>query len=162
MASQNKINLIKIKNYLQNKNFKIGGFLNFKSDASEKIFKLCKTANQSLLVLSFLNKPSEYKKYIKATDILISQNVNTPKIIDQSNLYKFVIMDYFPIANASKYFQKPQIKKILPLAVRALTNLQKPKKKFSGVQVKSQNNLLKDALNGIETVSYTHLTLPTT
>lgn len=60
-------------------------------------------------------------------------------------------MDYFPIANASKYFQKPQIKKILPLAVRALTNLQKPKKKFSGVQVKSQNNLLKDALNGIET-----------
>ena len=50
MASQNKINLIKIKNHLQNKNFKIGGFLNFKSDASEKIFKLCKTANQSLLV----------------------------------------------------------------------------------------------------------------
>ena len=142
MASQNKINLIKIKNHLQNKNFKIGGFLNFKSDASEKIFKLCKTANQSLLVLSFLNKPSDYKKYIKATDILISQNVNTPKIIDQSNLYKFVIMDYFPIANASKYFQKPQIKKILPLAVRALTNLQKPKKKFSGVPVKSQNNLL--------------------
>ena len=71
MASQNKINLIKIKNHLQNKNFKIGGFLNFKSDASEKIFKLCKTANQSLLVLSFLNKPSDYKKYIKATDILI-------------------------------------------------------------------------------------------
>ncbi len=151
MASQNKINLIKIKNYLQNKNFKIGGFLNFKSDASEKIFKLCKTANQSLLVLSFLNKPIEYKKYIKATDILISQNVNTPKIIDQSNLHKFVIMDYFPIANASKYFQKPQIKKILPLAVRALTNLQKPRKKFSGVPVKSQNNLLNDALNGIET-----------
>jgi len=151
MASQNKINLIKIKNHLQNKNFKIGGFLNFKSDASEKIFKLCKTANQSLLVLSFLNKPSDYKKYIKATDILISQNVNTPKIIDQSNLYKFVIMDYFPISNASKYFQKPQIKKILPLAVRALTNLQKPKKKFSGVLVKSQNNLLKDALKGIET-----------
>ena len=75
MASQNKINLIKIKNHLQNKNFKIGGFLNFKSDASEKIFKLCKTANQSLLVLSFLNKPSDYQKYIKATDILISQNV---------------------------------------------------------------------------------------
>ena len=64
MASQNKINLIKIKNHLQNKNFKIGGFLNFKSDASEKIFKLCKTANQSLLVLSFLNKPSDYQKYI--------------------------------------------------------------------------------------------------
>ena len=37
------------------------------------------------------------------------------------------------------------------MAVRALTNLQKPKKKFSGVPVKSQNNLLKDALNGIET-----------
>ena len=91
MASQNKINLIKIKNHLQNKNFKIGGFLNFKSDASEKIFKLCKTANQSLLVLSFLNKPSDYKKYIKATDILISQNVNTPKIIDQSNLYLSLI-----------------------------------------------------------------------
>ena len=45
MASQNKINLIKIKNHLQNKNFKIGGFLNFKSDASEKIFKLCNVAN---------------------------------------------------------------------------------------------------------------------
>lgn len=60
-------------------------------------------------------------------------------------------MDYFPVSNASKYFQKPQIKKILPLAVRALTNLQKPKKKFSGVPVKSQNNLLKDALKGIET-----------
>ena len=125
-----------------------------RSDASEKIFKLCKTANQSLLVLSFLNKPSDYQKYIKATDILISQNVNTPKIIDQSNLYKFVIMDYFPIANASKYFQKPQIKKILPLAVRALTNLHKPKKKFSGVQVKSQNNLLKDALSSPGTLTF--------
>ena len=151
MASQNKINLIKIKNHLQNKNFKIGGFLNFKSDASEKIFKLCKTANQSLLVLSFLNKPSDYKKYIKATDILLFQNVNTPKIIDQSNLYKFVIMDYFPVANASKYFQKTQIKKILPLAVKAISDLQKTKRKFRGIPVKSQNNLLKDALHGIET-----------
>ena len=48
MAPENKINLIKIKKNLLSKNFKVGGFINFDSDASDKVFKLCKTANKKL------------------------------------------------------------------------------------------------------------------
>ena len=116
MASQNKINLIKIKNLLQNKNFKIGGFLNFKSDASEKIFKLCKTANQSLLILSFLNKPSDYQKYIKATDILISQNVYggvfrlVTKVLNDNGVdFDFIDTIFFPRENDIFDFSSAEI-----------------------------------------------------
>ena len=51
MAPENKINLLKIKKHLSSKNFKVGGFINFESDASDKVFKLCKTANKKLCLL---------------------------------------------------------------------------------------------------------------
>ena len=77
MAPENKINLLKIKKHLSSKNFKVGGFINFESDASDKVFKICKTANKKLLLLSFQNKPNDFKKYVKATEVLIKQKVNT-------------------------------------------------------------------------------------
>ena len=49
MAPENKINLIKIKKHLSSKNFKVGGFINFESDASDKVFKLCKINMKGIL-----------------------------------------------------------------------------------------------------------------
>ena len=66
MAKKNSISLAKIKKQLALKNIKIGGKLNFQNDASNKIFQLCKTANQTFLMLSFQNNPSEFQKYLKS------------------------------------------------------------------------------------------------
>ena len=149
MAPENKINLIKIKKHLSSKNFKVGGFINFESDASDKVFKLCKTANKKLLLLSFQNKPNDFKKYVKATEVLIKQKVNTPSIVDLSRSHKFVIMDYFPTTNAARYFKKNYMKQILPLATQSIINLQNTKKKISGIKTKPHSNLLNDAIRGI-------------
>ena len=151
MASSNKLDLINIKKYLSQKNIKVGSFLPFNSDASDKVFKVCKTANQKILMLSFHNKPSEYQKYVRATEVLVNQNVDTPEIIDQSSHHKCVVMDYFPIANAAKYFKKDHQKNILSQAVKSLVKLQAPRKKFSGIPLKPIANLIKDASRGVET-----------
>ena len=150
MASKNNINLIKIKKHLSNKNFKVGRFINFESDASDKIFKLCKIENKNLLLLSFQNKPNDYKKYVKATELLIAQNVNTPRILDQSMSLKFIIMDYFPTTNAANYFKKENMMKILPLAIQAINNIQNNKKKLLGIKIKPNSNLINDATEGIK------------
>ena len=51
MASTNSINLSKIKKQLARKNIRTGGKLIFNKDASNKIFQLCKTANQKFFDL---------------------------------------------------------------------------------------------------------------
>ena len=70
MASSNSVNLSKIKKQLSQKNIKLGGKLNFHSDASNKVFQLCKTANKNFLLLSFQNCPSDYIKYLRADKVL--------------------------------------------------------------------------------------------
>jgi len=116
MASKNSISLAKIKKQLALKNIKIGGKLNFQNDASNKIFQLCKTANHKFLMLSFQNNPSEFQKYLNADMALNSLKIDTPKIIEKNKSQKYLLMNYYSTNNASKYFKKDEIKKILQLA----------------------------------------------
>ncbi len=150
MASRNSINISKIKKQLARKNIRTGGKLIFNSDASNKIFQLCKTANQSLLMLSFENNPSEFLKYLKANKVLKSQGLLTPRILEENKFQKYVLMDYYPTNNSSKYFKREEIKKILPMAIQNIIHLQQSRKKISGIPLKPQTNLLKDAIKGID------------
>ena len=155
MASTNTINLSKIKKQLARKNIRTGGKLIFNTDASNKIFQLCKTANQNFLILSFQNNPSEFLKYLRADRVLESQGLLTPRILEENKSLKYLLMDYYPTNNSSKYFKREEIKIILPRALQNIIHLQKNRKNFSGIPVKSQTNLMKDALKGIETyISY--------
>ena len=155
MASTNTINLSKIKKQLARKNIRTGGKLIFNTDASNKIFQLCKTANQKFLILSFQNNPSEFLKYLRADRVLDSQGLLTPRILEENKSLKYLLMDYYPTNNSSKYFKREEIKIILPRALQNIIHLQKNRKNFSGIPVKSQTNLMKDALKGIETyISY--------
>jgi len=151
MASTNSINLSNIKKQLARKNIRTGGRLNFNSDASNKIFQLCKTANQSFLMLSFQNCPSEFLKYLRANKVLESQGLLTPRILEENKSQKYLLMDYYPTNNSSKYFKREEIKKILSKALQKIIYLQKPRKKFSGIPSKPKNNLIEDASKGIET-----------
>tara|TARA_Y100000996_G_scaffold415584_1_gene411442 strand:- start:3865 stop:4833 length:969 start_codon:yes stop_codon:yes gene_type:complete len=151
MASKNSISLAKIKKQLALKNIKTGGKLNFQNDASNKIFQLCKTANHRFLMLSFQNNPSEFQKYLKADMTLNSLNISTPKIIEKNRSQKYLLMKYYPTNNSSKYFKKDEIKNVLQLASQNIINLQKPRKKFMGIPIKSKSNLIKNASQGIET-----------
>ena len=155
MASTNPVNLSKIKKQLARKNIRIGGRLIFNKDASNKIFQLCKTANQKFLMLSFQNNPSEFLRYLRADEVLESQGLLTPRILEENKSLKYLLMDYYPTNNSSKYFKREEIKIILPRALQNIIHLQKNRKIFSGIPVKSQTNLMKDALKGIETyISY--------
>ncbi len=151
MASKNSINISKIKKQLARKNIRTGGRLIFKSDASNKIFQLCKTANQSFLMLSFQNNPSEFLKYLRSNKALESQGILTPRIIEENKSQKYLLMDYYPTNNSSKYFKREEIKKILPKAIQNIIYLQQPRKNIFGIPSKPQTNLLKDALRGINT-----------
>ena len=110
MASTNTINLSKIKKQLARKNIRTGGKLIFNTDASNKIFQLCKTANQKFLILSFQNNPSEFLKYIRADKVLESQGLLTPRILEENKSLKYLLMDYYPTNNSSKYFKREEIK----------------------------------------------------
>ena len=112
MASSNSVNLSKIKKQFSQKNIKLGGKLNFHSDASNKVFQLCKTGNKNFLLLSFQNCPNDYVKYLRADKILNNLAVSTPKILEQHKSQRYVLMEYYPIDNSSKYYQKPEIKNI--------------------------------------------------
>tara|TARA_B100000579_G_scaffold416043_1_gene411203 strand:+ start:210 stop:1178 length:969 start_codon:yes stop_codon:yes gene_type:complete len=151
MAKKNSISLAKIKKQLALKNIKIGGKLNFQNDASNKIFQLCKTANQTFLMLSFQNNPSEFQKYLKADKALNRLKITTPEIIEKNKSQKYLLINYYPTNNSSKYFKKNEIKKVLQLATQNIINLQKPRKKFIGVPTKPKTNLIKNASQGIET-----------
>jgi aminoglycoside/choline kinase family phosphotransferase len=151
MASKNSISLAKIKKQLALKNIKTGGKLSFQNDASNKIFQLCKTANHKFLMLSFQNNPSEFQKYLNADMALNSLKIDTPEIIEKNKSQKYLLMNYYPTNNASKYFKKDEIKKILQLASQNIINLQKPRKKFIGIPIKPRANLIKNASQGIET-----------
>ena len=151
MASSNSVNLSKIKKQLSQKNIKLGGKLNFHSDASNKVFQLCKTANKNFLLISFQNCPSDYIKYLRADKVLNNLAVSTPKILEQHKYQRYVLMEYYPIDNSSKYYQKPEIKNILSASVTSIINLQKKRKRFSGIPIKSKQNLIKNASQGIET-----------
>ena len=150
MASKNSLSLAKVKKQLALKNIKTGGKLNFHSDASNKIFQLCKTANHRFLMLSFQNNPSEFQKYLKADMALNFLKIATPKIIEQNKSQKYILMKYFPTNNSSKFFKKDEIKKVLQLASKNIINLQKPRKKFIGIPTKPKSNLIKNASQGIE------------
>ena len=150
MAKKNSISLAKIKKQLALKNIKIGGKLNFQNDASNKIFQLCKTANQKFLMLSFKNNPSEFQKYLKADMVLNNLNIFTPEIIEKNSSQKYLLMKYYPTNNSSKYFGKDEMKKVLQLASQNIINIQKTRKKFIGVPIKSKTNLIKNASQGIE------------
>ena len=120
MASTNSINLSNIKKQLARKNIRTGGRLNFNSDASNKIFQLCKTANQSFLMLSFQNCPSEFLKYLRANKVLESQGLLTPRILEENKSQKYLLMDYYPTNNSSKYFKREEIMACLHLMTHEL------------------------------------------
>ena len=151
MASLNKSNLSKVKKQLLNKNIKTGGPLKFNPDASNKIFQLCKTGKKTFLLLSFQNNPVEYQRYLKAYNTLLSQGVLTPTIIEKNPTHKYFLMDYFPTNNASRYYKKEELKNIFAQAIKTLNLLQYPRKRFSGIPLKSFNNLTRNASKGIET-----------
>ena len=151
MASIKKSNLSKVKRQLLNKNIKTGGLLKFNPDASNKIFQLCKTGKKTFLLLSFQNNPVEYQRYLRADHALYSQGVLTPSVIEKNPTYKYLLMEYFPINNASKYYKKEELKSISPQAIKALKLLQHSRKRFSGVPIKPLNNLTRNASKGIET-----------
>jgi aminoglycoside/choline kinase family phosphotransferase len=151
MASLKKSNLSKVKKQLLNKNIKIGGPLKFNPDASNKIFQLCKTGKKTFLLLSFQNNPVEYQRYLRADHALCSQGVLTPSVIEKNPTHKYLLMEYFPINNASKYYKKEELKNIFPQAIKTLKLLQHPRKRFSGISIKPFNNLTRNASKGIET-----------
>jgi len=151
MASLKKLNLSKVKKHLLNKNIKTGGPLKFNPDASNKIFQLCKTGKKTFLLLSFQNNPVEYQRYLRADHALCSQGVLTPSVIEKNPTHKYLLMEYFPINNTSKYYKKEELKNIFPQAIKTLKLLQQPRKRFSGVPIKPFNNLTRNASKGIET-----------
>ena len=151
MASLKKSNLSKVKKQLLNKNVKTGGPLKFNPDASNKIFQLCKTGKKTFLLLSFQNNPVEYQRYLRADHALYSQGVLTPSVIEKNPTHKYLLMEYFPINNASRYYKKEELKNIFPQAIKTLKLLQQPRKRFSGVPIKPFNNLTRNASKGIET-----------
>jgi aminoglycoside/choline kinase family phosphotransferase len=151
MASLKKLNLSKVKKQLLNKNIKTGGPLKFNPDASNKIFQLCKTGKKTFLLLSFQNNPVEYQRYLRADHALYSQGVLTPSVIEKNPTHKYLLMEYFPINNASKYYKKEELKNIFPQAIKTLKLLQHPRKRFSGIPIKPFNNLIRNASKGIET-----------
>jgi hypothetical protein len=151
MASSNSVNLSKIKKKFSQKNIKLGGKLNFQNDASNKIFHLCKIANKNFLLLSFQNCPSDFQKYLRADKVLDTLDVTTPKILEQHQTQKYLLMNYYPTNNSSQYYLKKEIKDILTASVNKIINLQKKRKKFAGIPIKSKLNLMKDASLGIET-----------
>jgi aminoglycoside/choline kinase family phosphotransferase len=151
MASLKKSNLSKVKKQLLNKNIKTGGPLKFNPDASNKIFQICKTGKKTFLLLSFQNNPVEYQRYLRADHALCSQGVLTPSVIEKNPTHKFLLMEYFPINNASKFYKKEELKNIFPQAIKTLKLLQHPRKRFSGIPIKPFNNLTRNASKGIET-----------
>jgi aminoglycoside/choline kinase family phosphotransferase len=151
MASLKKSNLSKVKKQLLNKNIKTGGPLKFNPDASNKIFQICKTGKKTFLLLSFQNNPVEYQRYLRADHALYSQGVLTPSVIEKNPTHKYLLMEYFPINNASKFYKKEELKNIFPQAIKTLKLLQHPRKRFSGIPIKPFNNLTRNALKGIET-----------
>ena len=151
MASLKKSNLSKVKKQLINKNIKTGGQLKFNPDASNKIFQLCKTGKKTFLLLSFQNNPVEYQRYLRADHALHSQGVLTPSVIEKNPTHKYLLMEYFPTNNASKYYKKEELKNIFPQAIKTLKLLQHPRKRFSGIPIKPFNNLTRNASKGIET-----------
>ena len=151
MASLKKSNLSKVKKQLLNKNIKTGGRLKFNPDASNKIFQLCKTGKKTFLLLSFQNNPVEYQRYLRADHALYSQGVLTPSVIEKNPTHKYLLMEYFPVNNASKYYKKEELKNIFPQAIKTLKLLQHPRKRFSGIPIKPFNNLTRNASKGIET-----------
>jgi aminoglycoside/choline kinase family phosphotransferase len=102
-------------------------------------------------MLSFQNNPSEFLRYLRADKVLESQGLLTPRILEENKSLKYLLMDYYPTNNSSKYFKREEIKTILPRALQNIIHLQKPRKKFSGIPEKAHTNLMKDALKGIET-----------
>jgi len=151
MASLKKSNLSKVKKQLLNKNIKTGGPLKFNPDASNKIFQICKTGKKTFLLLSFQNNPVEYQRYLRADHALYSQGVLTPSVIEKNPTHKYLLMEYFPINNASKFYKKEELKNIFPQAIKTLKLLQHPRKRFSGIPIKPFNNLTRNASKGIET-----------
>ena len=151
MASLKKLNLPNIKKQLLNKNIKTGGPLKFNPDASNKIFQLCKTGKKTFLLLSFQNNPVEYQRYLRADHALCAQGILTPSVIEKNLTHKYLLMEYFPINNAAKYYKKEELKNIFPQAIKTLKLLQHPRKRFSGIPIKPFNNLTRNASKGIET-----------
>jgi aminoglycoside/choline kinase family phosphotransferase len=93
----------------------------------------------------------EYQRYLRADHALCSQGVPTPSVIEKNPTHKYLLMEYFPINNASKFYKKEELKNIFPQAIKTLKLLQHPRKRFSGIPIKPFNNLTRNASKGIET-----------
>ena len=82
----------------------------------------------------------EYQRYLRADHALYSQGVLTPSVIEKNPTHKYLLMEYFPINNASKFYKKEELKNIFPQAIKTLKLLQHPRKRFSGIPIKPFNN----------------------
>lgn len=116
-----------------------------------KFFNFVKQEKKTFLLLSFQNNPVEYQRYLRADYALSSQGVLTPSVIEKNPTHKYLLIEYFPINNASKYYKKEELKNIFPQAIKTLKLLQHPRKRFSGIPIKPFNNLTRNASKGIET-----------
>jgi hypothetical protein len=151
MAKSYKIDLKKIKEYFLNKNIKIKSIQNFSSDASNKEFKLCASVDNKYLLLSFKNQPSDFKRYINATNALIKIGIKVPKIIYTLPSNVIVIMQYLPNNNAVKYLQSKNIDSILLQASNYLWKIKKTRVRIKSIRVKSKKALITSAFWGINT-----------
>ena len=73
------------------------------------------------------------------------------KYLEQHKSQKYLLMNYYPTNNSSKYYLKKEIKDVLSSSLNKIVNLQKKRKRFAGIPIKSKLNLLKNASQGIET-----------
>ena len=68
----------------------------------------------------------EYQRYLRADHALCSQGVLTPSIIEKNPTHKYLLLEYFPINNASKYYKKEELKNIYGLGFFQLSWVLKP------------------------------------
>ena len=149
MVKNNKINLDKIKNYFLEKNIKIQSFKKFNSDASNKEFRLYESLTDKYLVLSFVNQPQDFKKYINATKAFEIIGIPVPEMLYSNNSTVSVVMNYLPSNNATQYIKSRYLKTILLEASSHLVKLKNNQSKFKNISLRPKNALSKSAVWGI-------------
>ena len=80
----------------------------------------------------------EYQRYLRADHALYT-GVLTPSVIEKNPTHKYLLMEYFPINNASKYYKKEELKNIFPQAIKTLKLYNSQEKDF---QVSPSNLLI--------------------
>ena len=62
---------------------------------------------------------------MRADKVLNTLDVSTPKILEQHKSQRYLLMNYYPTNNSSKYYQKKEIKDVLSSSLNKIVNLQK-------------------------------------